>query len=568
MKGFKMSIKGRLLLLVASLTALIVILGAVGSQLVSYIDKEYQRIYDEDAYATTVAVLASRDSARANAEAMKQVGSQDQTVRQQAAQMVAMCDQSMDKEMAILKERTVSPTAKQMMADIERDVAACRTARQAMLQAANRNGLSTEAAVSAMPETRAFHQAEEKLNKSLDAMIDFAGAAAGKEIEVLGGEVSRFFLISGIIATLLVVVVVVLSLRQLRSIVWRLNKLAEEAEAITAGDLVTPILILADDEIGRVATSFETMRVQMHDALSEVHMAAEQVAGGAKNVSDASVSLSQGAAEQAASVQQLSASIAEIASQTKSNADNAERANGLTHEACEQAAVGDTDMQEMLEAMEAINQSSESISKIIKVIDEIAFQTNILALNAAVEAARAGQHGKGFAVVAEEVRGLAARSAKAAKETTDMIEDSIRKVEGGRAIAGKTADALQAIHGRVNAVTELVAGIAKASQEQRLALEQINQGVLQVSQVVQGNSATSQQAAAASEELSAQADRMRETASRFRLQQAGTWQQVTSRQRPSVQLAPQPPKTLAGGQSVALQPPASTGAQNTDFGKY
>lgn len=301
----------------------------------------------------------------------------------------------------------------------------------------------------------------------------------------------------------------------------RLGQLGQSADRIAEGDLATEVVTSTGDELGDVAASFEIMRQRVHNVLLEINQGADQVAAGAHNVSDASVALSQGASQQAASVEQLSASIAEIASQTASNAQNAEKANDLTVGTKEKAQLGNEEMQEMLSAMEEINASSANISKIIKVIDEIAFQTNILALNAAVEAARAGQHGKGFAVVAEEVRNLAARSAKAAKETTDMIEGSMEKVETGREIAHKTADALNAIVGDVSSVADIVANIAKASNEQKLALEQINQGVQQVSQVVQANSSTSEEAATASQNLNQQADIMRANVGKFRLSNSG-----------------------------------------------
>lgn len=272
-------------------------------------------------------------------------------------------------------------------------------------------------------------------------------------------------------------------------------------------------------DFGAIKDSIHLIVNAFNEILSELNISSMEVAGGANQVSQTAQALSQGATEQSSALQQISASIIEVADQTKENAQAANETKKLSGTVQDHAEQGNQQMKEMLQAMNEINESSVSISNVIKVIDEIAFQTNILALNAAVEAARAGQHGKGFAVVAEEVRNLAARSANAAKETTQMIEDSIAKVKKGTTIAQQTSEALDSIVAGVDEAGKMVDKIAKASNEQSLAISQINEGVNQVSQVTQVNASSSQQSAAASEEMAALAENLKNQVSTFHLKE-------------------------------------------------
>lgn len=324
-----------------------------------------------------------------------------------------------------------------------------------------------------------------------------------------------------IIVAIGVIIGVLLGLFISNTISKPIRKIVEVANKISDGDLDVNIDIKTQDEVGMLAQAFDKMAENLNDALCNINSSAEQVASGSNQVSMSGQILSQGSTEQASSIEEITASITQIAAQTKQNATNANQANELAVVAKNNAASGNQQMQEMLKAMTEINESSSNISKIIKVIDEIAFQTNILALNAAVEAARAGQHGKGFAVVAEEVRNLAARSANAAKETTAMIEGSIKKVDMGTKIANDTAQALNKIVDDVAKAAEIVGGIAEASNEQATAISQVNMAIEQVSQVVQTNSATAQESAAASEELSGQAEILNQIVSKFKLKKAG-----------------------------------------------
>jgi len=252
-------------------------------------------------------------------------------------------------------------------------------------------------------------------------------------------------------------------------------------------------------------------------AVVEIGEGAEQVAGAAAQVSTVSQALAQGTSEQAASLQQTSASTEEIASVTRKNADNARSACELMAAVDSGVANANLTLTEMVASMAEINASSNKISKIIKVIDEIAFQTNILALNAAVEAARAGEAGMGFAVVADEVRNLAQRSAQAAKDTASLIEESIQRSQDGSSKLDRVSEAIGAITESTATAKNLIEEVSLGGSEQSRGIQQIASAVAQMEQVTQKAAASTEESAAAGEELTAQAESLRNLVSQLRV---------------------------------------------------
>jgi methyl-accepting chemotaxis protein len=267
----------------------------------------------------------------------------------------------------------------------------------------------------------------------------------------------------------------------------------------------------------RIKDSLNRAVQNLDDGMKQVLIAVEQVASASSQVGSSSQDLARGASEQASALEEISSSLQEMTSMTRRNGASSKEARGLADGTRAGADRGLTSMQRMSEAMEKIKASSDSTARIVKTIDEIAFQTNLLALNAAVEAARAGDAGKGFAVVAEEVRNLAMRSAEAAKNTANMIEESVRNAERGATLNGEVLERLREITLQAGKVSEVMGEIAASSDQQTQGIDQISSAVEQMNQVTQQNAAGSEESASASEEMSAQAEELRAMVGRFQL---------------------------------------------------
>jgi methyl-accepting chemotaxis protein len=333
---------------------------------------------------------------------------------------------------------------------------------------------------------------------------------AYEETRALNLGLAAIALVIGVLAAVLV------TRSLLRQLGGEPGYAADVAVRIANGDLATPVEVKAGDTTSMMA-AMKTMRDKLADIVSQVRTGTDMIASASTQVASGNQDLSSRTEEQASSLEETASSMEELTSTVKQNADNARQANLMADAASNVAQKGGVAINEVMSTMSDISASASKIRDIIGVIDGIAFQTNILALNAAVEAARAGEQGRGFAVVATEVRNLAQRSAGAAREIKELIEDSSNKVESGSRQVGAASTTILEVVDSVKRVTDIMTEISAASQEQTAGIEQINQAIVSMDQVTQQNAALVEEAAAASEAMQVQAARLTDAVSLFRL---------------------------------------------------
>ncbi|WP_201314427.1 methyl-accepting chemotaxis protein [Dyella sp. EPa41] len=355
-----------------------------------------------------------------------------------------------------------------------------------------------------------------------DALAKLVDAQRADAKQIYDDQVSRYHLIRSfsIFALLAgLAVAAAMALLMMRSIMNALGVAVKVANEIAGGRLGHDIQVRSKDELGDLLTALRTMDERLSEIVGEVRHGAGSVSSAAQQIARGNDDLSQRTQEQASSLEETASSMEEMTSTVKQNAENASHANQLASATRRQAEHGGEVASQASAAMREINDSSRKISEIVSLIDEIAFQTNLLALNAAVEAARAGEQGRGFAVVATEVRNLAQRSAGAAKEIKGLINDSAEKVRVGSSLVDQSGKALAEIVDSVKKVTDIVAEIAAASQEQSAGIDQVNHAVLQMDEMTQQNAALVEEAAAAARAMQEQAGELARQVSFFQLGQ-------------------------------------------------
>jgi methyl-accepting chemotaxis protein len=327
-----------------------------------------------------------------------------------------------------------------------------------------------------------------------------------------------------------------------KSITVPINQAVDVSRTVASGDLTGRITVNSTDETGQLMQSLKEMNDSLVNIVEQVRTGTDTIASATSEIATGNLDLSSRTEQQASSLEETASSMEELTSTVKQNAENARQANQLAASASEVALRGGNVVSQVVDTMSSINESSRKIVDIISVIDGIAFQTNILALNAAVEAARAGEQGRGFAVVASEVRNLAQRSASAAKEIKELINDSVNKVDVGTKLVDQAGATMSEVVESVKRVSDVISEISAASQEQSLGIDQISQAIVNMDEVVQQNAALVEEAAAAAGSLQDQAAGLVQVVGVFKTNATHSGVQMSSAARvePKASVTPKP----------------------------
>jgi len=361
-----------------------------------------------------------------------------------------------------------------------------------------------------IPDSQGYLSAIEKLS-----------ARQSDSITQLTQQVDRLFRSARLLMIVLGVIALIggimLAYTITRSITQPLIAAVQLASRVARGDLSSRIVVSSRDETGQLMAALKDMNDKLVDIVSQVRNGTDTIATASSEIATGNLNLSARTEQQAGALEETAAAMEELTSTVKQNAENAHQANAMAMSASTVAVQGGAVVDQVIATMSSINASSRKIVDIIGVIDGIAFQTNILALNAAVEAARAGEQGRGFAVVASEVRNLAQRSASAAKEIKELINDSVGKVDSGSKLVQNAGTTMSEVVASVRHVTDIVAEISAASQEQSTGIEEVNRAIVLMDENTQQNAALVEQAAAAARSLQDQSEGLTRIVGIFKL---------------------------------------------------
>jgi len=440
----------------------------------------------------------------------------DTLAKKDAEALIEKAARRLDELVAIYARDNVSDDTDRQL--LEADRAAAKQYRNefaAFFASSNQNDY---AATQKLLTEGALHTSYKALSKAIDTHVEYntkMGDAAVAENKAQHTRVVRLFLI---VMALVVGFIVFMAVSLYRRIKHSLGDIQGTLEHVSQTlDLDHRAPVARMDEIGQTAHAFNALIDRVAQTLREVRQSTDSVGVAAGQIAAGNVDLSARTEQQAASLEETASSMEELTATVRQNAENARQASALAANAAEVADAGNQAVQQMVDTMGAISGSSERIAEITNLIEGIAFQTNILALNAAVEAARAGEQGRGFAVVAGEVRSLAQRSSSAAKEIKELIEVSVNTVRTGSTQAHGVGGTMTEMRQAVKRVSDIIAEIAAASQEQSAGIEQVGHAVGQMDQVTQQNAALVEEAAAAAQSLDEQAGKLRECVGQFRM---------------------------------------------------